>query len=103
MTIAVPGALAALLTLLAFVAPALLGPALVLALAASAFRLATLMLLRRAAHRPEAPDDAAVQRGLRILFLGEALFAAATVYGLPVEPLVEAPVEIGGSEWAGWA
>ncbi|MDE0703057.1 MAG: hypothetical protein OXH59_04965 [Rhodospirillaceae bacterium] len=103
MTIAVPGALAALLTLLAFVAPALLGPALVLALAASAFRLATLMLLRRAAHRPEAPDDAPVQRGLRILFLGEALFAAATVYGLPVEPLVEAPVEIGGSEWAGWA
>ena len=94
MTIAVLAALAALLTFLAFVAPALLGPAAVLAIAASACRLATLMLLRRAAA-----DDAAAQQGLRILFLGEALFAAATVYGLPVEPLAGG----GGSEWAGWA
>lgn len=107
MPIAAAAALAALLTLFSFVAPDLFGPALALAVLAAVCRLGTLLLLRRAAARErageEAPgregENAAVQQGLRILFLGEALFAAATVAGLPVEPLVED----GGSGWTGWA
>lgn len=103
MLIAAAAALAALLTLFAFLAPDLFGSALALAVAASVFRLGTLLLLRRAVARQNdgetALGNAAVPDGLRLLFLGEALFAAATVAGLPVEPYVES----GASEWAGWA
>ncbi len=95
MPIAAAAALAALLTFLAFVAPDLFGSALALMVAATVCRLGTLLLLRRAV----APEDAAVQRGLQILFLGEALFAAATVAGLPVEPHFGG----GDSDWTGWA
>ena len=89
MPVALAAALAALLTPLSFVAPELLGLPLALALAAAACRLTTLMLLRRAYP--------AQQRGLRILLFGEALFAAATVAGLPVEP------HGAGSGAVGWA
>lgn len=103
MPIAAVAALAALLTLLAFLAPDLFGSALALMVVATVCRLGTLLLLRRAAAQENAGKDAtensAVQNGLRLLFLGEALFAAATVAGLPIEPHVGDP----GSDWAGWA
>ena len=114
MPIAAAAALAALLTLLAFVAPDLFGTALALAVAATVCRLGTLLLLRRAAARqgPEDPEDdaanGAVQAGLRLLFLGEALFAAATVAGLAVEPYFGAGSDGAdshgaGPDWTGWA
>ena len=104
MPIAVAAALAALLTLLAFLAPDLFGSALALTVVATVCRLGTLLLLRRAAalENPgqEGGGNAAVLDGLRLLFLGEALFAAATVAGLPVEPHIGDT----GSDWAaGWA
>ena len=102
MSIAIAAALAALLTLLAFLAPDLFDSALALMVVATVCRLGTLLLLRRAAARAkvagENGENAAVLNGLRLLFLGEALFAAATVAGLPVEPHVGE-----GSAWTGWA
>lgn len=100
MPIAAAAALAALLTLLAFLAPDLFGSALALMVVATVCRLGTLLLLRRAAalENPGDGENAAVPDGLRLLFLGEALFAAATVAGLPVEPHVGE-----GSAWTGWA
>ena len=94
MPIATAAALAALLTFLAFVAPGLFGSVLALAVGATVLRLGTLLLLRRAAA-----EDAAEQGGFRLLFLGEALFAAALVAGLPVEPYFGG----GSSGWIGWA
>ena len=103
MATAVAAALAALLTFLAFVASDLFGSALALMVVATVCRLGTLLLLRRAAARESAEEDApesiAVLNGLRLLFLGEALFAAATVARLPVEPFFGGA----GSEWVGWA
>lgn len=103
MPIAAAAALAALLTLLAFLSPDLFGSALALMVVATVCRLGTLLLLRRAAAQENAGEDATqnavVQNGLRLLFLGEALFAAATVAELPVAPHVGDP----GSDWAGWA
>ena len=107
MPIAVAAALAALLTLLSFVAPDLFGSALALTVVATVCRLGTLLLLRRVAARedtaesvPDGTQDlSGVQNGLRLLFLGEALLAAATVAGLPVEP----HIGDSGSAWAGWA
>lgn len=110
MSIAIAAALAALLTLLAFLAPDLFDSALALMVVATVCRLGTLLLLRRAAAQERAAEsapeneggnaagNAAVLNGLRLLFLGEALFAAATVAGLPVEPHVGE-----GSAWTGWA
>ena len=103
MTIAIAAALAALLTLLAFLAPDLFGSALALMVVATVCRLGTLLLMRRSAARANSGDDAggnaAVLDGLRLLFLGEAVFAAATVAGLPAEPHLEGGV----SGWAGLA
>ena len=100
MTIAIAAALAALLTLLAFLAPDLFGSALALMVVATVCRLGALLLLRRSAARAISGDssagNAAVLDGLRLLFLGEAVFAAATVAGLPAEPHLE------GGVW-GWA
>ena len=95
MLIAAVAALAALLTFVSFVAPALLGSALALALAATACRLAALLLLRRAADA----ENPAERRGLQLLFLGEALFGAAVVTGLAIEPHGEG----GLAGWAGLA
>ncbi|MCY4395729.1 MAG: hypothetical protein OXC10_11380 [Rhodospirillaceae bacterium] len=95
MATAVAAALAALLTVFAFVAPDLFGSVLALAVGAAACRLGTLLLLRRAT----AAEDTAQQGAFRLLFLGEALFAAALVAGLPVEPYFGG----GSSAWIGWA
>ena len=111
LSVAVAATLAALLSLLSFVAPDLLGPALALSVVATVCRLGTLLLLRRAAARRHAAesapesggsnteDGAGALNGLRLLFLGEALFAAAKVAGLPVEPHVESAASV----WTGWA
>ena len=95
MLIAAAAALAALLTFVSFVAPALLGSAFALALAATACRLAALLLLRRAAGA----ENPAKRRGFQLLFLGEALFGAAVVTGLAIEPHGEG----GLAGWAGLA
>ena len=99
MPIAAAAALAALLTFLAFLAPDLFGSALALMVVATVCRLGTLLLMRRSAAQEDAAGNAAVLAGLRLLFLGEALFAAATVAGLPVEPHLDG----GASGWAGLA
>lgn len=93
MILTVVAALAAFLTFISFVAPALFGAPLVAALGAVILRLASLFLLHR--HLVGAGDVA--RRGMIALMVGEGLLLVAMVVGIPPEPHMD------GSVVAGWA
>ena len=95
MLLAIAALIAAVLTLLSFVAPSVLGSTLALAIAAAVLRIAAVALLHRSV--PSSTSD--VRRGTVALMVCEGLLLAATIIGLPIEPHVEG----GAAGWIGLA